>query len=300
LNRIIKLLPILLIPIALISLVVATGCNNDQKDNSEEFTKEELAQIITDSSQIVSEAESYKANMGMDISMEISGGDEEGTINMSMTMDGVVDQKNMEMMMAVWMNLGGDMEGIEESLMDIDMDMYLVDDYIYMKTDLFGTGEQWIKMPATDDVMSSYNMNMVEQQMAPLESLGEVTFLRYETYDGSECYVIETAPDMNAMMDWLNTQDMTGVEFDLDDLGKIGDMFQKLSYTCWIDKETKYMKKMTAEIVMEMSAEDFDEADYDMGTLIMNSTINMEMSDYNEPITITLPEEAQEAMELSA
>ena len=52
-------------------------------------------------------------------------------------------------------------------------------------------------------------------------------------------------------------------------------------------------------MIMEMSAEDFDETGYDMGTLIMDMTLNMEMYDYDEPVTIILPEEAQEAPEYS-
>jgi hypothetical protein len=301
LDRIIKLIPIALILVMLISLSVATGCSDDQADKSEEFTKEELAQIVADSNQAIYEVESYKMKMNMDASMEISGGDEEGTMNMNMTADSVVDQKNMEMQMVMAMKMDMDMDELGDGPMDMDMDMEMcvVDDYVYMKADLFGTGEEWIKMPATDDVMSMYDLNMVEQQLAPLESLVEATFLRYETYDGSECYVIELVPDMGAMMDWLNDQDMTGVEFGLDDLDKLNDMFQNLSYTCWIDKETKYMKKVTAHIVMKMSADDFDETDYGMGTLIMDMTMNMEMSNYNEPVTIILPEEAQEATEFS-
>ena len=303
-----KTIRIILIPlflVAILALSITTGCGDDEGDTASGMTQAELEQLVAEAMAVIYEVDSYKMKMNMDASMEMSGGDEEGTMSIDMAMEGVVDQKNMEMQMVMGMKMDlgmimpmdMDMDDSGDNSMNMDMDMYLVDDSIYMKADLFGTGEEWMKMPATDDAMSMYDMNMVEQQLAPMESLAEVSFLRYETYDGSECYVIEFVPDMGAMMGWLNDQDMTGVEFDWDDLGLIDDMFQELSYTCWIDKETKYMKKMTAHMVMEMSAEDFDETDYGMGTLIMDYIINMEISDYNEPVTITLPADAQEAMD---
>jgi hypothetical protein len=180
---------------------------------------------------------------------------------------------------------------------DIVIDMYLEGDYIYMKMSIPEMGEEWMKMPATDEAMSTYDFDMVNEQLAVLESPGEVTFLRYENVDGGECYVIELVPDLATLMEWIGEQGLADLGLSLEDMDVISDIFDELTYTCWIDKETNYMKKMTAYILMNMSGDVFEDLTGESGSLTMDMNISMEMYDFNKPVNINVPDEALDAME---
>ena len=295
-GKVLKMLLISLLLISILSLPIALGCNGDKADTSGEFSQLELEQILTDSTLLVNSVDSYKMTMDMDVFMDMSGGGEEGTMDMDMTMEGAIDQKNMEMYMVMEIYMAMDM-GFEAGSEDMTIDMYMVDDYLYMKMDIPELGEEWIKMPATDETMSAYDLDMVSEQLAILESPGELNYLRDEILDGSDCYVIQMIPDLAAIMDWIGDQGLADLGLDWEDVGVIRDMFDELTYTIWIDKETKYIKKMTAYILMKMSGDDFADMDGDIGTITMDMNMDIEMYDYNKPVTIVLPDEALDAME---
>ena len=191
-----------------------------------------------------------------------------------------------------------DMAGMGEESQDMTMEMYMLDDDMYMKMDVPGMGEEWMKMPATDASMAEFNLDMVGDQLALLESYGEIEYLRDENIDGSECYVLQMFPDLAAIMDWVGDQGLADLGLDWDDLDNIDDMFDEISYIIWIDKDTKYIKKMTVSMLMKMSGEDFDDLGGAFGEVTMEVSMDLEMYDHNEPVNIVLPEEAENAMDM--
>lgn len=297
-SKVIKtiLLPLLLVSI--LSLTVAFGCNGKEDKASAEFSQAELEQILTDSTLLINQVDSYKMTMGMDMFMNIESDGEEGSIDMDMSMEGAVDQKSMDMYMLMDLYMAMDMGGTLESIDDITMDIYLKGDYIYMKMSIPEMGEEWIKMPATEENITAWDMNMVDQQMLPLESPVELNLLRYENINGSECYVIELAPDMTKVMEWLGEQELADLGFSWGDVEAISEIFDKLTYTCWIDKETKYMKKMTAYMLIKMDEDIVEDLSGESGSITMDMTMNIEMYDHNIPVSIVLPDEAENAMEM--
>jgi hypothetical protein len=230
--------------------------------------------------------------------INMSGSPEEDTVDMVITMEGVVDQANMEMQMTMNMSMDMDTGEAEGMLQDMSAEMYMLADTIYMKTDIPEMGERWVKMPLSEEMMEMYNLNMVDQQLALLEAPGEITLLRHEKFNGSECYVIHLIPDMQKMIDWINQQQMISMELARADPEILSNIFKELSFTCWIAEDTKYMKKITASMLMEMSAEDFPEMGTDSGTMTMDMDMDTVIYDYNEPVSIILPDEAEKAKEM--
>jgi hypothetical protein len=131
-----------------------------------------------------------------------------------------------------------------------------------------------------------------------MDFYGEIEYLGSETVDGASCYVIQLTPDIAAMMDWMAGQGMAdmGLE-ELVYLDLVEDMFEDLAYTVWVDKDTKYIKKMEMHMLAEMSAEDLGEmAAGEDFTMTMEISMVMEMYDLNQPVEITLPAEAEDAI----
>jgi hypothetical protein len=78
----------------------------------------------------------------------------------------------------------------------------------------------------------------------------------------------------------------------------VEDMFKSLSYTVWIAKDTKQLKKLKMFIDMEMTAEQAGALASDFDTMDMEITVDMSLKDYDKPVSIDLPDEAEDAVEI--
>jgi hypothetical protein len=307
--KIIKILLLFLLVASMLSLLFVPGCN-DQKGTEpspegteptpegSELSQSELQSILMDSMLAVQEAETYRFIMDTDMTAEVSGGDDEGKMDMTMTATGVASPKNGEMKMT--MDISMDMEGtpMEEGMQNMSMEMYTLEDSLYMKMNIPEMGEQWMKMPISEELKEEFDLNMVDQQLMPLESPVEIEHTGYEIFDGSECYVLNVVPDMASLIQWLGEQEMGDMEVDWESMEAIADAFKELSYVCWIAKDSNLMKRMKADMLMEISGEQPSLTGSDVDKMTIDMSMDMAMFDYNEPVSIVLPDEAKNAMEM--
>jgi hypothetical protein len=228
------------------------------------------------------------------MNMQAVGGSSPGTVSLSLRGDGQADIDANTMLMDMDMSLESDIEGMEFSE-EMSAEIYMLTDWMYAKVNIPGEGDQWGKTPVTEDMKEAYNLNIVDQQLEPLESMGEISFVKYESVDGSPCYVLDVIPDLDAMKEYLDTQELTaGQDWDM----LLEDMFNELSYTVWVDTDTNLLKKISMVLDMDLTAEQFgaDESEFDSMNLHMD--LQMTLGDYNEPVDIDLPDEALDAEEM--
>jgi len=289
-------LPLLLVVIfAALPLAGCGGTPGDDGNGGGNLTQQELQQVMADSMVAYEDAASYAFTYDMSMNMEMAGGSSPGTMEMTMRGDGKADVAASTMLMDLDVSLDSDVQGMEGS-QEMSAEMYMLTDWIYMNLEMTGMGKQWVKTPVTEDVKEAFNMNVVDQQLMPLESMGEVEFLKYESVDGSQCFVLSIVPDIDAMKAWLEAQQITSTTADWDML--VGDMFNELSYKVWVDTETNLLKKMTMVVDMNLTASQVGATDTDFDSMTMHMELEMTLSDYNEPITIDLPDEALDAQEM--
>jgi len=292
-----KILALPLLLAAILGVLSFAGCGGKPGGDGNgggDLTQAELEQVMADSMVAYQDATTYGFTYDLDMHMEAVGGSSPGSVDMIMRGDGHADIDASTMLMNMEVSLESDLEGMEGSQV-MSAEIYMLTDWMYMKIEVTGLGEQWVKTPVTEDVKDAYNLNIVDQQLTPLESMAEIKFVKYQSVDGSECYVLEVIPDINAMKDYLDSQELTaGQDWDM----LIEDMFNELSYTVWIDTETNAMKKMSMVIDMDLTPGQVgaDESDFD--TMTMHMELQMTLGDYNEPVNIDLPDEALDAEEM--
>jgi hypothetical protein len=299
------ILPLLL---ALLLLPLAAGCQEKEAAEptatptpsaTSEFGQEQIQQIFAGSIAATMNAQTYKFEMDMTASMETIGGSQAGNLNMAMKGSGVYDQINKKMHVTTDINMDTNLPDIEEGMQNMSMEMYKFEENMYMKVDMPVIGEQWLKMPFTEEMMSVYNADMVGEQLKLLEAPVEMKFVRYETEDGSDCYVFRIVPDMIKIMQWVAQLQMTGAEFDLEKIPNIADVFKNMSYFIWIARDGGLMKKIEASVTMEFDAEQFGAKDGDFDNMKMNIDMVTRLYDYDKPVVIELPEEAKNAVDMS-
>ncbi len=294
-----KFLAVLLMLVMVLSF---TACGGDNGETEEDVTEQEfptVEELIDGMNEATANVKSYRFDMEMD--MEMTGESEGEPMEVTMTMDttGAFDNENREMMMDINMVMGtSDDEEIEMTVA-----VYIIDGMMYTFTDmpLMGMEATWMKMemPAGTWEMMGEQVNQVESMIDIIDAL-EIEISGIEKVSGKDCYVLEVNPDPEDMWGLLAGQTIGANEIG-DFLGEaeeyLDEILKDISVKYWIDKDTYFLSKAVISMTMKITPEIMGYAEEE-GEVNMKMTMNMLTYDYNQPVSIVLPEEAKEAVEM--
>ena len=283
-----KVLVAILAVVVVIVVVAAVFYITAPKITAEQI-KEEMIEATGD-------VKTCQFDMFMTTDMTITN--ETGEVaNMTMTYDGigVVDSENKAMKMEMNMSMG-----IPEGPFGMEMEMYLINNTSYMKmSGIPGVPVMWMKqeIPELEEYWAA--QNQVEQQREIMNA-SEVELLGEEKVDGIDCYILSITPDMEKY--WETMMKGPGMSGMMDISNVSSDMFKEMSIKDWIAKDTYFPMKteMQMKMVMVMTEENIPvpeaEEPFEI-TMDMDIDIDILFYDYNEPVSIELPEEAESAIE---
>ncbi len=280
---------ILLLSLALLLCFAFVGC----AEKEETLSSEQIDQIITGAVDALAEAETYKFDTDMSITMDVIGGTEPGRMSMGADGTGAIDSVNREMQMA--MNMTMNVPGQSEQ--EMGMEIYIVGEWVYVKMSVPLMGEQWMKTKLTPEMWEM--QKQVDQQIELLKTATEVNLVGSELVDGTDCYVFDIMPDVEKLAEFLaQQQGMQGM--DLEDIENLEELFEKTSMSIreWIAKDSSLLMRAQAHMLMEVTPEDVELTLEDFDRMTMDFSIDMTIRDYNQPITIELPPEALQAPEI--
>ena len=253
--------------------VIGNGSSNGSGDGSGDIlapgmSAEEIAVAAIEA--MSSGFNTYQFDMDMEMTTT-----EEISMNMTVGASGAVDMEAMKMFMD--MAMGMEMIGLS---IQVDMEMYLIDDWMYVKAEMLGMPPEWEKTQAPE----GYHDQIViaDQQLDLLPDFVGVELLGTETVNGVECYKLQVTPDMESLWAWAQMQEGTEELEDLD----LEEVLTDYSYIEWIATDTYFIVKSIVEMTMAV----------DLTTLSM--TVTTSMDHINEPVTIELPPEAEAAIEV--
>ena len=138
----------------------------------------------------------YQFDMDMTIDATGEAEDEAFEMNMVMGFSGALDLENKQMKA----NIAMDMAMTGEDEIGVEMALYLIDDMVYMMTEIPEMGPMWIKSEVSEGDWEemSEGVKITESQLELLES-AEVKVLASETIEGIDCYVLQLTPDMDQL-----------------------------------------------------------------------------------------------------
>jgi len=259
-------------------------------------TGEPTTQEIVDKSIAAgSELSSYTFDMEIDMTMEGIPGNNPGNFVIKGNADGAMDISNNKMRTTMVMDV--DIPGLGKQAVPVDY--YLIDEWMYMKTDLPVVGPKWMKMQIDSGMMAS--QDQLTQQLEMLKNAVSVEVTGKEEIDNVSCYVIELNPDMEQISQWLNSlQQSTNMQsMDMSDID-LEKLIKSMSIKEWVDENSFMLMKADVEMFLSMSPEDFGADAQDMGQINMNINETIRIQNHNQPVEIVLPPEAQQAQAISS
>lgn len=283
---------ILILSLALILSFAFAGCAQG------ESAETDAGQILANAAIATTEADTCKFDMNMLIALEVVGEPQPTDMTMVADITGVVSNISKEMQMTMDMTMDVAEQAEQEMAMDMDMSMevYIIGEWIYMKLDIPMLSEQWMKMKLTEEMWEE--QNLLEQQMQLLTAPVETNLLGTEEVSGTACYVVEITPNMETFSNWLSQQQAAGMEdMDWEELD-LADLFKEFSYKCWVAKDGYLVMKAEIYLLMEITPKDVEAAEDEFEKMTMDMNMEMKLYDYNQEVSIELPPEALEAMEM--
>jgi hypothetical protein len=285
---------IITISLALVMALSLAGCAGEAEEETGSPQAQEIVNNVIEASTTV---RTYQFEMDTTIAMAGEAEGETFTANMAMDFSGALDLDNRQMKMDMSMNIA--MTGEDEQ--EIQMEMYLIDNMGYIKTTEPGMEPSWEKEEFSEadweEIMGL--LSQVESQVEFLEA-AQVKIIGSEKVKGIDCYVLELTPDL-AQLWQLMMQEATlgsGEGMGLPDIAEesLDEVFRNFSVKQWIAKDTYFLTKAEIDTAMELTPEamGFPEEE---GEMTMDMAMTMLMYNHNQPVSIELPPEAEEAEE---
>jgi outer membrane lipoprotein-sorting protein len=278
-----KILPMGLVLVVVFSFAACVGEASAQE-------------IVNGTFESVDDITSYQfdVDMTMDVAGEAEG--EAFEMNMMMGCNGVLDLENRQMTANITMSMV--VPGEDE--LEVEMEIYLLDDMVYMMTEVSVIGPMWMKSEISegDWAEMSEGMRLTESQLELLES-AEVKVLASETIKGIDCYVLQLTPDMEQLWQTVMQQaQVTGEEIlpEVDETF-LEEVFRNFSVKQWFAKDTYFLTKAEMDMTMELTPEAMGYPEEE-GEMSMDITMILFAYDYNKPVSIVLPVGAREATEV--
>ena len=293
---------LMIMVVTLIMALFLIACNGGTAEEEEVLTEAGLPsaeEIIDGVTKALADTKSYQFNM--DMTMDMSGEAEGEVLDISMDMggSGAIDLNKQEMMMDMNMNMAMP----SEEAMDMEMAMYMIEDTMYMQmTNPILVGPpMWMKfeVPEEEWAEMSSEIDQIQSLIDMLET-GDVEVTGSTKIGNVDCYVVEIMPDVEQLwqmaMEQMQLPGQTGglPEVTVENLP---DILQSYSIKYWIAKDTYFITKMVMDMVMVITPEAMGYPEEE-GEMNMDMKMSMLMYDYNQPVNINLPPEAEDAIDI--
>ncbi len=276
---------ILAMSLVLVMVLSFIACGGEELPPAQE--------IVDGAIQALDDISTYEFEM--DMTMGMAGEAEGEAFEMTIVTDssGAFDLANRQMRMDMTMSIV--VPGEDE--VDIEIELYLIDSTGYIMMDVPGTGPVWEKeeLSEADWEETVEMLSLAEPQIEILET-AEVEVIGSEIIGGIDCYVVEITPDMEQFWETVMQQATLGFVEEMGLPMITEEILDEVSYSFsakqWIAKDTYLLMKVETDMVIELTPEAMGSPEGE-GEMTIDVAISMLAYNYNQPVSIELPPEAE-------
>jgi hypothetical protein len=259
------------IVLVLLVLVAAVACGSEE----EQITGQEL---IDGTLASIENQETCRYEESKSFTMSGTFDDEYAEVDYSTDVSGVIDMVAQEMQLDTTMST--EVRALTQAKETIAAKEYILGDMAYVGLVREGLPVEWVKGDVSGDFWES--LDCMSSQIALIRG-GEAVILGTEKVKGVDCYIAEISPDMDELLEYMGSQLQQEYLF----VELTEDSISNYSQKGWFAKNTFFLMKSYQEFDAKIDIYG-DEATY-------HFIIDTLFYDWNEPVSIELPPEAEEA-----
>jgi hypothetical protein len=229
----------------------------------------------------------YDINGTIDMTFEVEGEVSESTFAESYSY--TVDVENRQARIDVTMTTITGQPDITEGV-----EVYVIDGMAYLKLETPGEEPTWVKEEVSEDWLEEWQesgeMGMVyyADSIEILEA-AQVEVIGSENVSGIDCYVLEVTPALQKL--WQIYSHLVYQEASDVTEEYIQEVIRSFSVEYWVAKDTYFLMKAEIEIATELPPETPGPTKFDISMVLL-------AYNYNQPVSIALPPEAEETIEI--
>ena len=173
-------------------------------------------------------------------------------------------------------------ESMTSPAFTVKIESYILNNWMYMSSPIATT--KWAKTQLTEDIWNEWVKDYgANTELRWLQDFVDAEYVGIETINGTSCYKINVKPNVDALSSAFSTA--------LNTTGNLSGNIKSSSCTAWIDENTSYPVKVSGDMTMEMSDQ--------TQKMELSEHIVVFISNINQPVTVVLPVEAQNATVVS-
>jgi hypothetical protein len=258
-------------------------------------TSSPAQEIVDGAVQALDDIQAYEFEMDMAMDMAAESEGEKAEMTMETDYNGALDLANQQMRMDVDINIK--ITGEDE--IEGTIELYLVDGTGYSMTTAPGEDPVWEKEEGISetDWEGIIEMMMLAKPQIELLEASEVEVIGSESVKGVDCYVLRLTPDMEQLWETVGQQVALGFTEEMGwpvlSAEILDQAFSSLSVKQWIAQDTYFLMKVDIDMNLELTAEAMGVPEEE-GVATIAVVMKMLAYNYNQPVSIELPPEAEE------
>jgi hypothetical protein len=278
-------------------LVMVLSFNACAKETEEEVELPSAQEIVDGVIESFDNIRTYQFDT--DVTMGMAGEAEGEALEQTVTMDnsGTLDLENVQMRADLTMNVN--MAAPEEDEMEEGVEMYIIDGMMYAMAKAPEEEPTWMKEEVPAEAWEMLKEISRLETYKELLKTAQVKVIGSEKVKGVDCYVLQLTPEMAQL--WQIAMEPTGragvgilptVPEEL-----LQEVFSDFTVKQWVAKDTYFLMKAEIDMAMETTPEFMDYLGEE-GEITIDLTMSSLFYNYNQPVSIVLPPEAEEVKEV--
>jgi hypothetical protein len=278
---------ILAMSLVLVMVLSFTTCGEEAEEEVGLPTAQEIVDGVIESFDNIRTYQ-FDMNMTMDVAGEVEGEALEHTV--TMVNSGALDLENSQMKADL-------SAGSNDEMMRLEM--YIIDGVLYAMPEAPGEEPIWMKEEMSVERWEITKGVSGIDNYKELLKTAQVKVIGSEKVKGVDCYVLQLTPEIAEL--YQTAMDPAG------GIGRAGmlppvpqellqEIFRSFSVTQWIAKDTYFLMKAEIDMAIETTPEFMDYLGEEV-EISMDITLDFLAYNYNQPVSIVLPPEAEEAIE---
>ena len=230
----------------------------------------------------------FDMNMTMDVAGEVEGEAVEHTV--TMVNSGALDLDNSQMKADL-------SAGSNDEMMRLEM--YIIDGVLYAMPEAPGEEPIWMREEMSVERWEITKGVSGIDNYKELLKTAQVKVIGSEKVKGIDCYVLQLTPEIAELyqtaMDPVGGMGREGMLPPIPE-ELLQEMFRSFSVTQWIAKDTYFLMKAEIDMAIDTTPEFMDYLGEEV-EISMDIKLDFLAYNYNQPVSIVLPPEAEEAIE---
>ena len=278
---------ILAMSLVLVMVLSFTTCGEEAEEEVGLPTAQEIVDGVIESFDNVRTYQ-FDMNMTMDVAGEVEGEALEHTV--TMVNSGALDLDNSQMKADL-------SAGSNDEMMRLEM--YIIDGVLYAMPEAPGEEPIWMREEMSVERWEITKGVSGIDNYKELLKTAQVKVIGSEKVKGIDCYVLQLTPEIAELyqtaMDPVGGMGREGMLPPIPE-ELLQEMFRSFSVTQWIAKDTYFLMKAEIDMAIDTTPEFMDYLGEEV-EISMDIKLDFLAYNYNQPVSIVLPPEAEEAIE---